>query len=253
MQTALVTGASSGIGYEIAKIHASRGGNLVITARNEVKLNALKLELEAKYTISVYIIVKDLSLNNAALEIYNELKTNNIQINYLINNAGYGSFQSTDWELESKMIQLNIVALTQLTKLFLPTMIENKFGKILNVASTAAFVPGPMMAVYCATKPYVLNFSEAINNEVSKYGVSVTALCPGATATGFSKAANADKSALFTKTKLASSYDVALYGYEAMLKGKQVVIHGFINKLLAFIVRLTPRSLVVKISRKVIE
>ena len=256
MQTALVTGASSGIGYEIAKIHASRGGHLVITARNEAKLNALKLELEAKYTISVHIIVKDLSLNNAALEIYNELKINNIQINYLINNAGYGlygSFQSTDWELESKMIQLNIVALTQLTKLFLPSMIENKFGKILNVASTAAFVPGPMMAVYCATKPYVLNFSEAINNEVSKYGVSVTALCPGATATGFSKAANADKSALFTKTKLASSYDVALYGYEAMLKGKQVAIHGFVNKLLAFIVRLTPRSLVVKISRKVIE
>jgi len=145
MQTALVTGASSGIGYEIAKIHASRGGHLVITARNEAKLNALKLELEAKYTISVHIIVKDLSLNNAALEIYNELKTNNIQINYLINNAGYGlygSFQSTDWELESKMIQLNIIALTQLTKLFLPTMIENKFGKILNVASTAAFVPG---------------------------------------------------------------------------------------------------------------
>lgn len=256
MQTALVTGASSGIGYEIAKIHASRGGHLVITARNESKLNALKFELEAKYTISVHIIVKDLSLNNAALEIYNELKTNNIQINYLINNAGYGlygSFQSTDWELESKMIQLNIVALTQLTKLFLPTMIENKFGKILNVASTAAFVPGPMMAVYCATKPYVLNFSEAINNEVNKYGISVTALCPGATATGFSKAANADKSALFTKTKLASSNDVALYGYEAMLKGKQVAIHGFVNKLLAFIVRLTPRSLVVKISRKVIE
>ena len=135
MQTALVTGASSGIGYEIAKIHASRGGNLVITARNEVKLNALKLELEAKYTISVYIIVKDLSLNNAALEIYNELKTNNIQINYLINNAGYGlygSFQSTDWELESKMIQLNIVALTQLTKLFLPTMIEMNMDQLFH-------------------------------------------------------------------------------------------------------------------------
>ena len=256
MKTALVTGASSGIGYEIAKIHASHGGDLVITARNEEKLNTLKIEIEKKYGVKVYVIVADLTRTNAALEIYNELNNNNIHINYLINNAGYGlygTFESTDWELESKMIQLNIVALTQLTKLFLPSMIEKKAGKILNVASTAAFVPGPMMAVYCATKPYVLSFSEALNNELNKSGVSVTALCPGATESGFSKAANADKSALFTKTKLASSYDVALYGYEAMLKGKQVAIHGLFNKLLAFIVRFTPRSLVVLISRKVIE
>ena len=256
MKTALVTGASSGIGYEIAKIHASHGGDLVITARNEEKLNALKIEIEKKYGVKVYVIAADLTRTNAALEIYNELNNNNIHINYLINNAGYGlygTFESTDWDLESKMIQLNIVALTQLTKLFLPSMIEKKAGKILNVASTAAFVPGPMMAVYCATKPYVLSFSEALNNELNKSGVSVTALCPGATESGFSKAANADKSALFTKTKLASSYDVALYGYEAMLKGKPVAIHGLFNKLLAFIVRFTPRSLVVLISRKVIE
>lgn len=151
------------------------------------------------------------------------------------------------------MIQVNITALTQFTKLYLPGMIARKQGKILNVASTAAFVPGPTMAVYCATKPYVLSFSEAVNNEVNEHGISITALCPGATASGFSSAAKADKSALFSKTKLATSQEVAQFGYEAMLKGKPVVIHGFMNQLLAFIVRFTPRSLVVKISRKVID
>jgi hypothetical protein len=132
-------------------------------------------------------------------------------------------------------------------------MIQRKQGKILNVASTAAFVPGPTMTVYCATKPYVLSFSEALNNEVSHYGISVTALCPGATKSGFSVAAKADKSALFQNSKLATSEEVAQFGYDAMMKGKQVVIHGILNKFLAFIVRFTPRVLVVKISRKVID
>ncbi|NDF59804.1 MAG: SDR family NAD(P)-dependent oxidoreductase [Crocinitomicaceae bacterium] len=159
----------------------------------------------------------------------------------------------SDWEAENNMIQVNITALTQFTKLYLPGMIARKNGKILNVASTAAFVPGPTMAVYCATKPYVLSFSEALNNEVSHHGISVTALCPGATASGFSKTAKADKSALFSKTKLATSEEVAQFGYTAMIKGKQVAIHGFMNQFLAFIVRFTPRALVVKISRKVID
>ena len=256
MKTALITGASSGIGLELATIHASRGGNLVIVARNEAKLKELKSSLEQQFGIQVYVIAKDLAIPNAAIEVYKETEAKGIQIDYLINNAGfglYGKFEATDWLHESDMIQVNITALTQFTKLYLPGMIARKSGKIMNVASTAAFVPGPTMAVYCATKPYVLSFSEAVNNEVSHYGISITALCPGATASGFSVAAKADKSALFSKSKLANSAEVAVFGYEAMLKGQQVAIHGFLNQFLAFIVRFTPRSLVVKISRKVID
>ena len=256
MKTALITGASSGIGLELAKIHASKGGNLVIVARSKNKLEELKANLEEKYEIQVYVIAKDLAVPNAAIDVFEETEKQGIKIDYLINNAGfglYGKFEHTDWIKENEMIQVNITALTQFTKLYLPQMIARKNGKILNVASTAAFVPGPTMAVYCATKPYVLSFSEALNNEVSHYGISVTALCPGATESGFSLAAKADKSALFTKTKLATSMDVAEFGYKAMLKGKQVAIHGFTNKLLAFLVRFIPRNLVVKVSRKVID
>jgi short-subunit dehydrogenase len=256
MKTALITGASSGIGLELAKIHASKGGNLVVVARNKAKLEELKSDLEKQYGIQVYVIAKDLAIPNAAIEVFEETEKEGIHIDYLINNAGfglYGKFEQTDWLEESNMIQVNITALTQFTKLYLPGMIARKNGKILNVASTAAFVPGPTMAVYCATKPYVLSFSEAVNNEVNEHGITITALCPGATASGFSVAAKADKSALFSKTKLATSAEVALFGYEAMIHGKQVAIHGFLNQFLAFFIRFMPRSLVVKISRKVID
>jgi uncharacterized protein len=255
MKTALITGASSGIGYELAKIHASKGGDLVVVARNKSKLEDLKLELEKKYQIHVTVITKDLSLPNSPNEVFEETERLGLKIDYLINNAGFGlfgEFEHTDW-IEKNMIQVNITALTEFTKLYLPGMIAGKEGKILNVASTAGFVPGPMMAVYFSTKHYVLCFSESINNEVQKHGVSVTALCPGATESGFSIAAKAESSALFTKTKLATSLDVAEFGYNAMLNNKQVAIHGFLNKLLTFVVRLSPRSLVVKITRKVID
>jgi len=256
MKTALITGASSGIGLELAKIHASKGGNLVVVARNKSKLEDLKIELEKQHQISVHVIAKDLSLPDSPREVFEETENLGIQIDYLINNAGFGlfgEFEHTDWKEEKNMIQVNITALTEFTKLYLPGMIARKQGKILNVASTAGFVPGPMMAVYFSTKHYVLCFSESVNNEVQKYGVTVTALCPGATESGFSTAAKAETSALFTKTKLATSLDVAEYGYNAMLNNKEVAIHGFLNRLLAFIVRLSPRSLVVKITRKVID
>ena len=255
MKTALITGASSGIGYELAKIHAAKGGNLVLVARNISKLDELKLELETQFKVSVYTIGKDLSLVDAALEVYNETSEKGIQIDYLINNAGFGHFgmfSDTEWEKEYQMINLNITALTQFTKLYLKDMLKRKSGKIMNVASTAAFVPGPTMAVYCATKPYVLSFSEAVDNEVREFGVSITALCPGATQSGFIAAASAEESALFKGKKLPSSKEVALFGYDAMLKGKTVAIHGFVNKALAFFVRLIPRKLVVAVSRKVI-
>ena len=255
MKTALITGASSGIGYELAKIHAAKGGDLVLVARNKAKLDELKVELEKQFNVSVYTIGKDLSIVDAALEVYKETSEKGIQIDYLINNAGFGDFgmfSETEWEKEYQMINLNITALTYFTKLYLKDMLKCKSGKIMNVASTAAFVPGPTMAVYCATKPYVLSFSEAVDNEVREFGVTVTALCPGATESGFMTAASAENSSLFKGKKLPSSKEVAEYGYNAMLKGKPVAIHGFVNQALAFFVRLMPRKLVVAVSRKVI-
>jgi uncharacterized protein len=249
---ALITGASNGIGLELAKVHAAKGGDLVLVARNKTRLDELKTELEAKYKISVYTMGKDLAANNAALDVYNEMKTKNIQVDYLINNAGFGDFGmfvETDWNKELQMIHLNITSLTQFCKLFLPDMVSRKSGKIMNVASTAAFQSGPTMAVYYATKAYVLNFSEAIDNEVSDKGVSVTALCPGATESGFQAAAAMEESKLVKGKKLPTSKEVAEYGYKAMMKGKTVAIHGFMNAFLANSVRFMPRAVVVKVTR----
>ncbi len=253
MKTALITGASNGIGLELAKIHASKGGNLVLVARNKSKLDELKTDLENQYNISVYTIGKDLSQENAAQEVYNETKQQKIQIDYLINNAGFGDFGmfvETDWNKELQMINLNITTLTQFTKLYIKDMVARKSGKIMNVASTAAFQSGPTMAVYYATKAYVLSFSEAIDNEVSDKGVTVTSLCPGATESGFQAAAAMEESALVKGKKLPTSKEVAEYGYKAMLKGKTVAIHGLMNYLMANSVRFTPRAIVVKLTRK---
>jgi uncharacterized protein len=253
MKTALITGASNGIGLELAKIHASKGGNLVLVARNKTKLDELKAELENQYKISVYTIGKDLSLTNAAQEVYNETSEQKIQVDYLINNAGFGDFGmfvETDWNKELQMINLNITTLTQFTKLYLQDMVARKSGKIMNVASTAAFQSGPTMAVYYATKAYVLSFSEAVDNEVSDKGVTVTALCPGATESGFQVAAAMEESALVKGKKLPTSKEVAQYAYKSMLAGKTVAIHGLMNYLMANSVRFTPRALVVKITRK---
>jgi short-subunit dehydrogenase len=254
MTTALITGASNGIGLELAKIHASKGGNLVLVARNKSKLDELKKELENQYKVSVYIIGKDLSVFNSAQEVYDETYKQNIKIDYLINNAGFGDFGmfvDSDWNKELQMINLNITTLTQFTKLYLQDMVKHRSGKIMNVASTAAFQPGPIMAVYFATKAYVLSFSEAVNNEVSDKGVTVTTLCPGATESGFQAAAAMEESNLVKGRKLPTSKEVAEYGYAAMLKGKTVAIHGLMNWILANSVRFTPRSLVVKITRKI--
>ena len=199
-KTALITGATSGIGLELANIHASKGDNLVLVARSIGKLEELKKELEPKHGVSIYIIGKDLSLPNAAAEVYDELTQGKIAIDYLINNAGfgdYGLYYNSVWEKQEQMINLNITALSHFTRLFLKDMVERRSGKIMNIASTASFQPGPTMAVYCATKSYVLSFSEAINNEVKEFGVTVTALCPGATTSGFQAAASLEGSNLF--------------------------------------------------------
>lgn len=254
MATALITGASNGIGLELAKIHASKGGDLVLVARNKSKLDELKHELETKFNIKVYTIGKDLSAANAAKEVYDETSKQQIKIDYLINNAGFGDFgffAETDWNKELQMINLNITTLTQFTKLYLQDMLKRKSGKIMNVASTAAFQSGPTMAVYYATKAYVLSFSEAVDNEVRDQGISITALCPGATESGFQAAAAMEESNLVKGRKLPGSKEVAEYGYAAMLKGKTVAIHGFMNWIMANSVRFIPRSIVVKVTRKI--
>ena len=254
--TALITGASNGIGLELAKIHASRGGDLVLVARNKAKLDELKVALENQFKVSVYTIGKDLSAINSAQEVYEETSKQNIQINYLINNAGFGDFgmfSETNWDKELQMINLNITTLTLFTKLYLQDMVKRGSGKILNVASTASFQPGPTMAVYCATKAYVLSFTEAVSNEVSDKGITITALCPGATETGFQAAGAMEESNLFKGKKLPSAKNVAEYGYTSMIKGKTVAIHGFMNYIMSNSIRFIPRAMVLKVSRKMLD
>jgi uncharacterized protein len=252
--TALITGASNGIGLELAKVHAAKGDNLVLVARSKAKLDELKTALEKEFHISVYTIGQDLSLEDSAKAVYDETTGQNIRVDYLINNAGFGDFgmfAETDWNKEIKMIHLNITTLTQFTKLYLQDMVKRGSGKIMNVASTAAFQSGPTMAVYYATKAFVLSFSEAVDNEVRDKGVTVTTLCPGATESGFQAAAAMEESNLVKGRKLPTSKEVAEYGYSAMMKGKTVAIHGLMNWLMANSVRFTPRALVVKITRRI--
>ena len=253
MATALITGASNGIGLELAKIHASKGDNLVLVARNKGKLDELKTELEAKFSVNVHTIGKDLSAPQSAKEVYEETSRQSIQIDYLINNAGFGDFGmfvDSDWNKDEQMINLNITTLSYFTKLYLQDMVKRGNGKIMNVASTAAFQSGPTMAVYYATKAYVLHFSEALDNEVRDKGVTVTALCPGATESGFQAAAAMEESALVKGKKLPTSKAVAEYGYAAMMRGKTIAIHGLMNTILAISVRFMPRKLVVMVTRK---
>ncbi|AEW86733.1 NAD(P)-dependent oxidoreductase [Flavobacterium columnare NBRC 100251 = ATCC 23463] len=255
-KTVLITGASSGIGLELAKIHAEQGDDLVLVARNGQRLDDLKIELKTKNNIRVYTISEDLSKRGAALNVYNEVKKYGLTIDYLINNAGFGDFGlfvKSNWDKTDQMIQLNITALTQFTHIFLKDMVQRKNGKIMNVASTAAFQPGPLMAVYYATKSYVLHFTEAIANEVEGTGVTITALCPGATESGFQSMADMESSKLVKNKKLPTSREVAYYGYQAMLRGDVVAIHGIKNTLLANTVRFAPRKWVTKITRFIQE
>jgi uncharacterized protein len=253
MATALITGASSGIGLELAKVFAANKINLVLVARSESKLNELANEVKQQ-GVTVNVLAKDLSSYNTAKEIFDWCGQQNIQIDYLVNNAGvgdFGFFHESEWKKQEQIINLNITALTYLTHLFLPDMVKRKNGKVLNVASTAAFQPGPTMSVYYATKAFVLHFSEAIANELEKTGVTVTALCPGATESGFQTAAAMEESKLVKGKKLPTSKQVAEYGYAAMMKGKKVAIHGVMNYLLANSVRFSPRAMVLKMVRSI--
>src|SRR5438270_171713 len=229
--------------------------DLIITARNQSELEKIARELEAGHGNHVRVIPADLAQSHAPGEIFGEIERRGLGVDVLINNAGfgaYGTFAESNLERDLEMIQVNIAALTSLTRLVLPGMLECRRGRIMNVASTAGFQPGPLMAVYYATKAYVIMFSEAIANELKGTGVTVTCLCPGATATQFAARANMEQSRLF-KLGAMRSADVAQAGYKGMMAGKTLVIPGLLNKTLAFSVRFSPRKLVTAISRSLQE
>lgn len=254
-QTVLITGASGGIGYELAKVFAREGYNLVLVARSEQKLAETAADLGGKHQVTVKVIVKDLAGPMAPDEIYAELRRESIAIDILVNNAGfatYGPFVELDLAKELEMLQLNVVALTHMTKLFLTDMLARRAGKILNVASTAAFQPGPLMAVYYASKAYVLSFSEAIANELRGTGVMVTALCPGPTQSGFQARARMEDSRLLT-SGVMDAETVAWAGYRGLMAGKTVIIPGLRNRLLALAPRFTPRRMTTEIVRRAQE
>lgn len=251
-KTVLITGASSGIGWELAKIFAEKKYRLVLVARTYSKLHTFKLEHPHN---EVVIIQKDLIKPHAAKELYYEVAGKGLHIDALVNNAGfgdYGFFHESNWGKQQEMIDLNISVLTELCYLFGNDMIKNKKGRVLNLASTAAFQPGPLMSVYYATKHFVLAFSEAIANEWKPLGITVTALCPGPTESNFANAANAGSNKMFHR-KLPTSREVAIYGYNAMIRGKNVAIYGLGNKVLVFGERFMPRNLITKIVRKLSE
>ncbi len=253
--TALITGASAGIGLELARIHAQKGGDLVLVARSKNKLESLKLELEETYKIKVIVVSEDLSLTGAAERVFQQTERQGIEVNTLINNAGFGGhgfFNERNLEDEQAMMQVNMVALTQLTHYYLQGMVSRQSGRIMNVSSTASFMPGPLQAVYYATKAYVTSFTQALAEEVSEHNISATALCPGAVATGFVKAGNLEGVKIWKNAKTPSS--VAQFGYQAMEKGKLVAINeGKLAFLLNWIVPLLPRKVMLKTSRQAME
>jgi len=249
--TALVTGASSGIGAELARVHAERGGDLVVVARRREKLSALKVELERAHGVTVHVLAKDLAQPDAPQQIYDELQSSGVAVDILVNNAGFGRrgpFHEQPWATSEAMIKVNILTLTALTRLFVPRMIERGRGRILNVASMAGFVPGPLMAIYYASKAFVVSFSETIADELAGTGVTVTALCPGPTQTEFAERAEMVGTRLMEK--MAPAREVAEIGYDAMLRGKTVVVPGLLNKLTIHgLLRISPRRLNTRISR----
>jgi uncharacterized protein len=254
--TALITGASGGIGYELARLFAADRHNLVLVARSGDKLTQLADELQRQFGISATPVAIDLSAPPAPQFLFDQLQREGVAVDFLINNAGYGKlgpFAEVPLQESLGQIQLNVTALTALTKLFLGPMLEQRSGRIMNVASTAGFQPGPLMAVYYASKAYVISLSEAIANELQGSGVTVTCLCPGATDTGFARRAGNDRSRLFQQVAPMDAKTVARDGYRGMMKGKTLVISGLRNWLLAESVRFAPRKMVTAISRWVSE
>jgi len=251
---ALITGASAGIGKELARQFAAGGHDLILTARRQVELEKLANELASAHGVTVIVISVDLAESMAPQKLFDEVLARGLQVDVLVNNAGfgiYGPFVESDPARLTALVQVNITALTQLMRLFAPDMVVRGKGKILNVASTAAFQPGPLMAEYYASKAYVLSLSEAVAYELRNTRVTVTCLCPGPTATEFGQAAAMDGSKLFDGPKVMTAAAVAEVGYRGTMKGKRVVIAGFGNWLGTVFGRFVPRVVLLRLVERV--
>lgn len=251
-ETVLITGASSGLGMELAKLFAADGSDLVLVARREDRLKELAEQLKSEHGVEVYVLPKDLSKKSAPEEIFSHLNKENIQIDVVVNNAGFGNkghIAELDTDLQLDMIQVNLVALTHLTRLFIPGIIERGYGGILNVGSLAGFQPGPNLAVYFATKAYVLSFTEALAEEISNPNIKITCLAPGPVKTEFGEKSDLEDSLLF-KVSLMEMEPVVRAGYEGFRKGQTIVIPGLKQQIVPFLNRFTPRLLVRKIAKK---
>ena len=251
-ETVLITGASSGIGWELAKCFAADGSRLILTARNTQALQSLADELHRTHNVEVTVLTADLSLPESPERIFKELQGRGIAVDVLVNNAGFGAwgrFAGLPLQRQLEMLQVNVTALVELTGLFLPGMVQRRRGGILNVASVAGFVPGPGMAVYYASKACVLSFTEALAWELAGTNVTATALCPGPTATNFGKVANADPARIVRQVRM-SAEAVAHYGFRSFRRGKMVAVPGLQNRLLILLIRFAPRSVVRKMAGK---
>ena len=255
MYTAFITGATGGIGLEMARIFAKKGYGLVLVARNEKRLIEIREELVVS-AAGIRIFARDLSEPNQAEDVYGRLKEEQIRIDFVVNNAGFGidaPYTETPWEEESRMLRLNILAVAYFTRVFADDMKRHGFGRILNVASIAAFQPGPYMAAYCASKAFVLSLSEAVGYELKGSGVSVAALCPGVTDTGFHAVARTEQVGMSRYLPHASAREVARYGYRLLTKKKAVGVYGWLNRLLVFSNRLVPRKMSTALAAKLLK
>ena len=251
-KVALITGASIGIGKDLAELFAANGHDVVLVARNQANLEALAKHLQDAHGVIAHVVPLDLSIAGAADRLMEMVSQRNLPIEFLVNNAGFGThgpFAKSELSDELEMIQVNIAALTHLTRLVLPAMLARRSGRIMNLASVAGFMPGPYMSVYYATKAYVRSFSEAIASEVAGSGVTVTSVCPGPTLTGFQKRAGVENSPLFNNNTMKSS-DVARIGYDAMMHGRRSITTGFKNKMIGVASRLMPRAALAGIAKR---
>jgi len=251
---ALITGATSGIGLELAKLFASDGIPLLLVARRTAKLEALQAELSSQGDVKIFTC--DVGNAEARLDLLRYIDEQDLHIDYLVNNAGFGQYgkvADNDWADTDTMLQLNMVGLSHLCRSLLPAMIQRGFGKVLNVSSTAAVQPGPGMAAYFASKAYVLSYTEALAYELKSTGVSATCLCPGATKTKFFEVAGMVDSRLANENTLASAKDVAIQGYQAMNKGKSLTVHGLLNRFLIFSSRFGTRAMTTAIAAAILK
>jgi uncharacterized protein len=249
-KTALITGASAGLGTDLAWLFAESGHDLVLVARRREKLEEIARDIRSKHSITIHVVSEDLAHTGAAERITMELARRSVEVEVLVNNAGFGTtgaFAERDLVRELEMVQVNIVALMELTHALLPAMIGRRSGRVLNMGSTAGFLPGPFMSVYYASKAFVNSFTEALSFELAGTGVTATVCCPGATATEFAKVAGNDKSPLF-KARVMSSREVAEEAYAATMAGRPLVVTGFANKVKIASLRLAPRGVARKMA-----